>query len=70
MVPCICSAQSAAPSHTSERLPSPEREHRKAMEYAEEDDPSADQGGQLEANVQIPNVPTPRSSDGQVCLLH
>ncbi|EIN06136.1 hypothetical protein PUNSTDRAFT_106334 [Punctularia strigosozonata HHB-11173 SS5] len=52
---------------TSERLPSPEREHRKAMEYAEED--VVDQGGQLEADVQIPNVPAPRSSDGQQWVL-
>jgi RNA polymerase-associated protein LEO1 len=47
-------------------LTSPERRQRKAMEY-EEDDQEEPQEVQLrDAAVQIPNLPVPKSSDGNV----
>ncbi|KZT01324.1 Leo1-domain-containing protein [Laetiporus sulphureus 93-53] len=52
-------------------LSSPERRHREAMEYAEEDE----EGGEpiveqvLEANAAIPNIPVPRSSDGNYWVI-
>lgn len=50
-----------------------EQRHREAMEYAEEEEePDQDDGHPLleqrtEASAFLPNVPSPRSSDGQVC---
>ena len=50
-----------------------EQRHREAMEYAEEEDePDQDSGHALleqrtEAAALLPNIPSPRSSDGQVC---
>ncbi|KZS99696.1 uncharacterized protein LAESUDRAFT_770880 [Laetiporus sulphureus 93-53] len=52
-------------------LSSLERRHREAMEYAEEDG----EGGEpivqqvLEANAAIPNIPVPRSSDGNYWVI-
>ena len=49
-----------------------EQRHREAMEYAEEEDePDQDNGHALleqrtEASALLPNIPSPRSSDGQV----
>jgi hypothetical protein len=50
-----------------------EQRHREAMEYAEEEE-EPDQDGdhalleqRTEASALLPNVPSPRSSDGQVC---
>lgn len=49
----------------SDRLPSTEREHRKALEY-EEEDRVPDVMEVKEANVDFPNIPVPKSSDGDV----
>lgn len=51
-------------------ISSPERKHREAMEYAEDDEPEQIVEEEvLEASAQIPNIPVPRSSDGNVCNL-
>ena len=42
-----------------------ERRHREAMEYPEDDE--AEPMVEQVANVSIPNIPVPRSSDGKVC---
>lgn len=49
-----------------------EQRHREAMEYAEEEEPDQDIDNTLleqrtEASALLPNVPSPKSSDGQVC---
>jgi len=49
-----------------------EQRHREAMEYAEEDEPDQDASHALleqrtEATALLPNIPSPKSSDGQVC---
>ncbi len=62
----VCSAASAS-GHDSERIPSPEREYRKQMEYAEEELPQDIPLEELtEAIVDFPNIPVPQSSDGNV----
>ncbi|RXW23894.1 hypothetical protein EST38_g1949 [Candolleomyces aberdarensis] len=50
----------------SERLTSPEREHREALEYGEHGHAQdlADMDEVKEAEVAFPNIPVPRSSDG------
>ncbi|KAH6915846.1 Leo1-like protein-domain-containing protein [Coprinopsis sp. MPI-PUGE-AT-0042] len=49
----------------SERLASPERERRQALEYGEDDAQAADVAYEVtEAEVSFPNIPVPRSSDG------
>lgn len=54
----------------NEGLSSPERRHREAMEYAEEDDETEAPVIQIvEAKAAIPNIPVPRSSDGNVSFL-
>ncbi|TFL05415.1 Leo1-like protein-domain-containing protein [Pterulicium gracile] len=54
---------SLAPSRLdSERSPSPEREHRQALEYEEKDDHG--EVAVVEAEVAFPNIPVPHSSDG------
>lgn len=50
----------------SERLPSPERERRQALEYEEEDVPPEISVEVKEAHVAFPNLPVPKSSDGNV----
>jgi RNA polymerase-associated protein LEO1 len=40
------------------------------LEYEEEDEPNALIEHRLEASVSIPNIPLPKSSDGQVCSWH
>ena len=48
-------------------ISTPERRHREAMEYAEEEE--EEQPAEqvlLEATAAIPNIPVPRSSDGNV----
>jgi RNA polymerase-associated protein LEO1 len=51
-------------------ISSPERKHREAMEYAEDDEPEQIVEEEvLEASAQIPNIPVPRSTDGNVCSL-
>ncbi|KDR80568.1 hypothetical protein GALMADRAFT_240881 [Galerina marginata CBS 339.88] len=48
----------------SERLPSPDRERRHALEYEEEDVPPEIAVEVKEAEVRFPNLPVPKSSDG------
>ncbi|KIM44531.1 hypothetical protein M413DRAFT_442496 [Hebeloma cylindrosporum] len=48
----------------SERLPSPERERRQALEYEEEEVPPELAIEVKEAEVTFPNLPVPKSSDG------
>ena len=49
-------------------ISSPERRHREALEYAEEDEAEQTmEESKLEAHANIPNIPVPRSSDGKVC---
>ncbi|KAI0350669.1 hypothetical protein OH77DRAFT_1506878 [Trametes cingulata] len=50
-------------------LSSPERRHREQMEYAEEDEPEPVVEQRLEADVAIPNIPVPRSSDGSYWVI-
>lgn len=48
-------------------ISSPERKHREALEYAEDDEPEqVVEEEVLEASAQIPNIPVPRTSDGNV----
>ncbi|KAG6865709.1 hypothetical protein C0991_012525 [Blastosporella zonata] len=59
------STASPSPSaHDSERVPSPERERRQALEYEEEEIPPEIAIEVKEADVSIPNLPVPRGSDG------
>ena len=50
-----------------------EQRHREAMEYAEEEDEADQDDGhtlleqRTEAAALLPNIPLPKSSDGQVC---
>ncbi|KAF9531750.1 Leo1-like protein-domain-containing protein [Crepidotus variabilis] len=48
----------------SERLTSPERERRRALEYEEDDAPPEIAVEVKEAEVKFPNLPVPKSSDG------
>ncbi|KAF5373250.1 hypothetical protein D9615_007458 [Tricholomella constricta] len=48
----------------SERLPSPERERRQALEYEEEEIPPEIAVEVKEAEVSFPNLPVPKGSDG------
>ncbi|KAF8159623.1 Leo1-like protein-domain-containing protein [Crassisporium funariophilum] len=57
-------ASPTASGPDSERLPSPERERRQALEYEEEDAPPEIAVEVKEAEVAFPNLPVPRSSDG------
>ena len=50
----------------SERLPSPERERRQALEYEEDDAPPEIAIEVKEAEVKFPNLPVPKPSDGDV----
>jgi RNA polymerase-associated protein LEO1 len=46
-------------------LSSPDRKRREALEYEEDDEPNPLIEHRLEASVSIPNIPLPKSSDGQ-----
>ncbi|EGN96576.1 hypothetical protein SERLA73DRAFT_111176 [Serpula lacrymans var. lacrymans S7.3] len=48
----------------SEELSQAERDRRKALEYAEPEEPATLVEHPQEANVSIPNIPVPRTSDG------
>lgn len=63
------SASPSASGRDSERLPSPERDRRQALEYEEEDAPPEISVEVKEAHVTFPNLPVPKSSDGNVGLL-
>ena len=65
-----CSAPSRESSEHLDGISSSERKHREAMEYAEEDEPEQTmEEAKLEAHANIPNIPVPRSSDGNVSPL-
>jgi len=69
---CMCH-RSIAVSPTasgleSDRLPTPEREHRQALEYEEDEAPLDTSEVVKEADVSFPNLPIPKSSDGNVSL--
>jgi RNA polymerase-associated protein LEO1 len=51
-----------------ERAPSPDAERRQALEYEEEDIPPEIAVEVKEAHVKFPNLPVPKSSDGNVSL--
>jgi len=53
----------------SERLLSPERERRQALEYGEDDAPPEITVEVKEAEVRFPNLPVPKSSDGDVSYM-
>ncbi|PSS31027.1 hypothetical protein PHLCEN_2v2440 [Hermanssonia centrifuga] len=58
-------ALTPASSEHADGISSPERRHREAMEYPEDDEPETNsEVVQLEATAEIPNIPVPRSSDG------
>ena len=67
MAPRSAAASPAASGPESDRLPSPERDRRQALEYEEEDIPPEVAIEYKEAHVSFPNIPVPRSSDGNVC---
>ncbi|KAF8075064.1 RNA polymerase II-associated protein [Lyophyllum atratum] len=54
----------SASAPDSERLPSPERERRQALEYEEEEIPPEIAVEVKEAEVSFPNLPVPKGSDG------
>ncbi|KAJ7623466.1 RNA polymerase II-associated protein [Roridomyces roridus] len=54
----------ASPAASSDRLPTPERERRRAQEYEEEDAPPEITVEVREALVEFPNIPVPKSSKG------
>jgi hypothetical protein len=57
---------SSPTSEVADRLPSPERERRHALEYEEEEAPQEIAVEVKEAEVSFPNIPVPKSSDGDV----
>ncbi|TFK51735.1 Leo1-domain-containing protein [Heliocybe sulcata] len=65
------SATSPTPSgHISDGLSSDERRRRQELEYGEEEEPQHPEYEQvLEAAVQIPNIPVPKSSDGNYWVI-
>ncbi|KAH9888930.1 Leo1-like protein-domain-containing protein [Cubamyces lactineus] len=64
-------ASSVASEHADhdDGLSSPERRHREQLEYAEEEEPEQVMEQRLEADVAIPNIPVPRSSDGSYWVI-
>ncbi|KAL1747922.1 Leo1-like protein-domain-containing protein [Schizophyllum fasciatum] len=60
----------ASPSGASDRLPTPERERRHALEYTEDVEAQDNAPVALkEADVSLPNLPLPRSSDGSTWVV-
>ena len=60
----VASPSASAPD--SDRLPSAERDRRQALEYEEEEIPPDFAIEVKEAEVSFPNLPVPKSSDGDV----
>ncbi|KAG9223731.1 hypothetical protein CCMSSC00406_0004928 [Pleurotus cornucopiae] len=59
-------ASPSTSAQESDRLPTPEREHRRALEYDEDDEIPAELAVEVkEANVAFPNIPVPKSSEGE-----
>ncbi|KIM68017.1 hypothetical protein SCLCIDRAFT_20481 [Scleroderma citrinum Foug A] len=66
------SALTATPAESgydSDSLSQTERERRQALEYAEPDEPGSVVPQVQEVDVHIPNIPFPRSSDGQYWVI-
>lgn len=60
----------ASAAASQDGLASPEREHRQALEYGEDDLPAQDIPSEVrEAEVSFPNLPVPRSSDGDTWVI-
>ncbi|KAH0836604.1 Leo1-like protein-domain-containing protein [Lanmaoa asiatica] len=59
-------ATPAGSGYDSDELSQTEKERRRALEYMENDEPAPVVDGIQEADVSIPNIPTPRTSDGDV----
>ncbi|RDX48255.1 hypothetical protein OH76DRAFT_1484159 [Lentinus brumalis] len=58
------------PQDQDDRLSTPERRHREHLEYAEDDEPEQNIAEhKLEAEVAIPNIPVPKSSDGNYWVI-
>jgi hypothetical protein len=57
-----------SPPPADDGLSSPDRKRRQALEYEEDEEPNPIIEHRLEASVSIPNIPLPKSSDGQVRL--
>nr|GAT42952.1 predicted protein [Mycena chlorophos] len=55
----------ASPVPSEDNLPTPERERRRAQEYGEDDDPQGMSLEVREAHVEFPNIPIPKSSNGE-----
>ncbi|KAJ6504881.1 RNA polymerase II-associated protein [Mycena vitilis] len=56
--------EAASPAASSDNIPTPERERRRAQEYEEEDAPPEITVEVREALVEFPNIPIPKSSNG------
>ncbi|KAF8269833.1 Leo1-like protein-domain-containing protein, partial [Lactarius quietus] len=54
-----------SPPTPDDGLSSPDRKRRQALEYEEDEEPNPIIEHRLEASVSIPNIPLPKSSDGQ-----
>ncbi|KAH9072126.1 RNA polymerase II-associated protein [Lactarius deliciosus] len=54
-----------SPPPPDDGLSSPDRKRRQALEYEEDEEPNPIIEHRLEASVSIPNIPLPKSSDGQ-----
>lgn len=66
---CVCRSLAATPAESgydSDELSQTEKERRRALEYMENDEPAQVVQEIQEANVSIPNIPVPRTSDGDV----
>lgn len=59
-------ATPAESGYDSDELSQTEKERRRALEYAENDEAAPVVPEIQEANVSIPNIPIPRTSDGDV----
>ena len=62
------SASASMPRDGSEALSAAEVKRRKKMEYEEDEGPDDAALEIKRAVLEIPNIPTPRSSDGNVCI--
>ncbi|KAJ7113710.1 RNA polymerase II-associated protein [Mycena crocata] len=56
--------RAASPAASSDNVPTPERERRRAQEYEEEEAPPEITVEVREALVEFPNIPVPKSSNG------
>lgn len=70
LIVCVYSSLAATPAgsgYDSDDLSQTEKDHRRALEYMEDDEPAPVVVAPIqEARVSIPNVPIPRTSDGDV----